>query len=193
MDLSHCDDADMEKNFRATLLDFDDEKEGDTDDLQDSQATFRSREDSASNSSSMATLTAKTVAPKNGHVGADTRWDFTQQHGLSNVVSMCSTPIDFFQLFIYDTLLALMETETNSYGSQNESSLMDTDREELKKYFALCIQMGLVKMPKLRDHWSTGPALGGHAFAGKVMPSSRFEQLLRSLHFCDNSAPDRDR
>ncbi|XGW16365.1 hypothetical protein V3C99_001659, partial [Haemonchus contortus] len=72
MDLSHCDDADMEKNFRATLLDFDDEKEGDTDDLQDSQATFRSREDSASNSSSMATLTAKTVAPKNGHVGADT-------------------------------------------------------------------------------------------------------------------------
>ncbi|XGW22794.1 hypothetical protein V3C99_005202 [Haemonchus contortus] len=120
-------------------------------------------------------------------------WEFTQQQGPSNAMSMCSAPIDFFQLFIDDNLLTLIETETNRYGWHKDSSFVDTNKEELKKFIALCIQMGLVKMPRLRDYWSTRPALGGHPFAGKIVPRNRLKQLLRSLHLCDISAPDGDR
>ena len=82
----------------------------------------------------------------------------------------------------------LIETETNRYGKAGDPTFMETDKKELKKFIAFCIQMELVEMPSLRDHRSTRPALGGHSFAGRIIFRRRFEQQLRSLHFCDNTA-----
>nr|CDJ93991.1 similar to piggyBac-derived 2 (AGAP012114-PA) [Haemonchus contortus] len=166
VDSNYYDDADLDKHFRDLLLDSDAENEGgDTDDSQNLQVIFSSREESTSDSSSVATLDSEDSDTEKwtSDVEADTRWDFTQRHGPSNAVSMCSALIDFFQLFIDDNLLTLVETETNRYGSHKDSSSVDTNKEELKKFNALCIQMGLVKMPRLRDYWSTRPALGGRS------------------------------
>ncbi|VDO56601.1 unnamed protein product [Haemonchus placei] len=155
VDSNYYDDADLDEHFRDLLLDSDAENEGgDTDDSQDSQAIFPSTEESTSDSSSVTTLDSEDSGTEKwiSDVEADTRWDFTQQHGPNNAVSMCSAPIDFFQLFIDDNLLTLIGTETNRYGSHKDSSFVDTNKEELKKFIALCIQMGLVKMPRLRDY-----------------------------------------
>ena len=51
----------------------------------------------------------------------------------------------------------------------------------------MCLQMGLVKMPTLRDYWSSEPALGGHSIMSSIMPRNRFEELLRALHLVDNN------
>lgn len=63
---------------------------------------------------------------------------------------MCSASADFFELFLDDALMNLIEIETNRYGKARDPTFIETDKEELKKFIAVCIQMGLVKMPSLR-------------------------------------------
>lgn len=64
---------------------------------------------------------------------------------------------------------------------------------EFSRFMGLCLQMGLVKMPKLRDYWSSRSALGGHSIGGMIMSHYRFKQILRTIHFADNNLFDSNR
>ncbi|XGW33652.1 hypothetical protein V3C99_017788 [Haemonchus contortus] len=118
---------------------------------------------------------------------------FSQQVGPYDCVHSCREPIDFYELYLNGEMLSLIVGETNRQGKAKDSNFQDTCPAEIKKFMGLCIQMGVVQMPKLRDYWSTRPAIGGHSIAGKVMPRTRFEQLLNSLHFADNNQFDGNR
>ena len=73
------------------------------------------------------------------------------------------------------------------FGRQIARSRFDTTRAEMKKFLALSLLMGIVKKP---DYWSTNPI--------HVMPRSRYQTILKFLHFADNfqydpNNPDQDR
>ena len=79
-----------------------------------------------------------------------------------------ATPVDFFGMLVTDDILDNIVTQTNLYASQYISthnlpprsrvhswSHEPFTREELQKFIALVIIMGLVNLPKLEDHWVT--------------------------------------
>ncbi|XGW22980.1 hypothetical protein V3C99_005316 [Haemonchus contortus] len=74
----------------------------------------------------------------------------------------------------------LIVRETNRYGIRQNEEFQETSADEMRKFIGLCLQMGLVKMPNLRDYWSSRPCLGGQA--GKIMRRTRFEELWKYLH-----------
>nr|CDJ95415.1 similar to predicted protein [Haemonchus contortus] len=118
---------------------------------------------------------------------------FTQQVSPCDCVHCCHEPIDFYELYLNGEMLLLIVGGTNRQGRAKDSNFQDTGPAEIKKFMGLCIQMGVVQMPKLRDYWSTRTVTSGHSIAGKVMPRTRFEQLLNSLHFADNNQFDGNR
>ncbi|KAM4045335.1 piggyBac transposable element-derived protein 4-like [Anomaloglossus baeobatrachus] len=111
------------------------------------------------------------------------------------------TPFDFFQIFITTEVLQLIVFQTNLYAhqyiSQNPTSAYShswtpTNVPELRKFLGITLNMGLVKKPSLRSYWATKTVHSTPVFAA-VMTRTRYETLLRFLHFSDNSqAPPRN-
>ncbi|VDP10747.1 unnamed protein product [Heligmosomoides polygyrus] len=104
-------------------------------------------------------------------------------------VLTCKTPTDFYELFMKD-IWELVVRETNRYGADKNSNWLDTDIPEMKRFIGLCLKMGQVRLPLLRDYWSTSRELTETAEAAPVMTRARFETLLRNLHLADNSNYD---
>jgi hypothetical protein len=120
------------------------------------------------------------------------RWPFADASGINfDVVGGCKDPVDFYRLYVDDELINFVVDETNRYGNQKNPNWTLTTAFELKKLFALTMQMGIVKLPALRDYWSGDPVFGGHPICGDVMPRNRFENLLSNLHLADNVAADK--
>ncbi|PIO63845.1 hypothetical protein TELCIR_14541, partial [Teladorsagia circumcincta] len=89
-------------------------------------------------------------------VGYD-RFAFAEECGPHMDVEECEEPSDYFELFLNDELLDLIVLETNRYGRKEmqdkEKEWTDTTVEEIKKFLGICLYMGLVRLPKLRDYW----------------------------------------
>ena len=59
--------------------------------------------------------------------------------------------------------------------------------EEIKKFMALLVLMGITRKPSLREYWSKEKTKEFPIF-GETMSRSRFMSILKFLHFRDNSA-----
>lgn len=116
------------------------------------------------------------------------RWHFEDDKAGVNIdlVGECKTPADYYNLFINDTCLELIATETNRYALNKEIGFNPTTKDEIQKLLALFIQMGYVTMPTLDDYWSNDISIGGHAICASIMTKNRFKKLMRCLHFCNN-------
>ena len=91
------------------------------------------------------------------------RWPFTDTSGIDfDAIVGCNEPIDFYQLYVDDELINFIVDETNRYGHQKNPHWTSTTVFELKKLLALTMQMGIVKLPALRDYWSGDTVFGGH-------------------------------
>ena len=79
-----------------------------------------------------------------------------------------ATPLDVFRMLVTDNILNSIVTQTNLYANQYIASQIlpsrslvhnwsrePFTREELQKFIALVIIMGLVNLPTLEDHWVT--------------------------------------
>ncbi|XP_015437541.1 PREDICTED: piggyBac transposable element-derived protein 4-like [Dufourea novaeangliae] len=110
---------------------------------------------------------------------------------------------EFADMFIGNDLFEFIATETNRYHAQNcgkhkqqknSAKWFDVTVAELKKWFALTIIMGLVKKPRMEDHWSTNPLIETPIFS-KTMSRNRFRQILTYIHFANNAnmPPDGNR
>ena len=120
------------------------------------------------------------------------RWPFTDISGINyDAVAGCSEPIDFYRLFVDDEMINFIIDETNRYGCQKNPKWAPTTVPELKKLIGLTMQMGIVKLPVLRDYWSGDPVFGGHPICATTMPRARFEGLLSNIHLADNATADR--
>lgn len=104
----------------------------------------------------------------------------------------------------------LIVVETNRYAEQLRAatpspkrySFIATwtpiNRRELEQFLGLMFLMGIIHKPTVGDYWSTDPLMATPLFSG-IMSRSRFQAILKFLHFNDNSQrpscdnPDRDR
>nr|CAH7734607.1 unnamed protein product [Callosobruchus chinensis] len=110
-------------------------------------------------------------------------------------------PINFYLLFIDDIIQNKLVEETNKYAEQKiieaiakesvtKHSLSNqwkpTDKEELLRFLALIIWMGLDKKPGLRDYWSTNILYKNDISKICGISRNRFEVLLHFFHISDN-------
>ncbi|XP_069812926.1 piggyBac transposable element-derived protein 4-like [Dendropsophus ebraccatus] len=104
-------------------------------------------------------------------------------------------PYDFFHLFIGDQVLELIVQQTNLYARQvilqNPRSSyarawVPTTVPEFKKFLGITLNMGLVKKPSVRSYWATNVTNATPVFAA-VMNRTRYEAIMRFMHFTDNS------
>lgn len=111
-----------------------------------------------------------------------------------------SKPEDFYSLIVPDSLFHDVAIETNRFAAQTITKLTsknlikrgsrlvnwsDTNQDEIKRFFGLILFMGIVRLPKLADYWSTD-LLISQSFPRTVMSRNRFEILLRMIHFSNN-------
>ena len=93
--------------------------------------------------------------------------DFQQPTGPS-VDMTDKSPLDFFKLLVNDAMLDHIVEQTNLYAQQyiDATTLPPHsrvhgwnkevhDRDELKKFLAMIITMGLVNYPHVEDYWAT--------------------------------------
>jgi len=110
-------------------------------------------------------------------------------------------PVDYYQLFISDSILDVLE-ETNRYGQQYVESHQDHltnhprarphdfikrcfDQSELLRFLVLIITMGIVDLPSVQDYWSISWPFQTPRFS-KLLSRNRFLLLLKFLHLADN-------
>ncbi|CAG4992783.1 unnamed protein product [Parnassius apollo] len=121
---------------------------------------------------------------------------FTENPGLPTNLRLAKTnksPADFYSLLVpYDVFMHVVE-DTNQFAIDRITGRVASKAarirnwspssvHEMKRFFALIIFMGLVKLPKLSDYWSKDE-ITGHPFAATIMSRNRFEMLLQMLHF----------
>ena len=118
--------------------------------------------------------------------------------------NMNGQPVDFFfELFPQD-LLTYIAQESNKYRQQyldehadhlkkhprakaNQLKLKPIDKDEIKKFIALVIGMGIVNMPDMQQYWSTSWPFTSTNFSS-IMSRDKFLHLLKFLHLADNTA-----
>ncbi|XP_068098335.1 piggyBac transposable element-derived protein 4-like [Hyperolius riggenbachi] len=118
---------------------------------------------------------------------------FTGRSGIK-VATDHFTPLNFYQLFLTDSLLQLIADQTNLYAEQcraaNPTAMsarwIPTNPTELKVFLGLTLNMGLLKKPQLRQYWTTQPNYDTPMYYA-IMPRLRYEMLLRFLHFNNNA------
>lgn len=108
-------------------------------------------------------------------------------------------PIDFFQLFITDTIVESIVEQTNLFAQQytdsHELSRRSRvqqwgrsvhDMAELKRFLAHVVLMGLINFPSIEDCWVTSWPFATFTFSS-IMSRDRFSLLLRFLHLNDST------
>ena len=110
-------------------------------------------------------------------------------------------PIYFFDLFINGNILQTIVDQTNlcaeqyiaatsqSLGPRSRVHLWSKTRhttEELSKFIALLILMGIIRYPQLDDYWSKSWPFATTTFS-KVMSRDRFSLILKFFHLNDHT------
>ena len=119
-------------------------------------------------------------------------------------INVESTPIDIFKNFFDRELVTLICRETNLYQRKVKENLLsegklgpksrihkwvDVSEDDVYRFLALIILMGVIRKPTLQMYWSTDEMLAT-PFFGKCMSHNRFSSILRFLHFSSNLATD---
>ena len=102
--------------------------------------------------------------------------------------------LDFFQLFFTDEILEAIVKHTNTYAWLNitkkpsyaseEGCWTETTFPEMKRFIALLVYQGIVKVPRYEQYWST-KTLYHALWARSIMSQKRFNALLAFLHVVD--------
>ncbi|KAM9311500.1 piggyBac transposable element-derived protein 4-like [Gastrophryne carolinensis] len=105
--------------------------------------------------------------------------------------------VDFFNLFITESILQDMVLYTNRYAEQvlsqnppqgyaRAQSWYPTTVSELKKFWGLTLAMGILRKSSISSYWDTTSILATPLFPA-IMPTDRYQLLTRFLHFNDNA------
>ena len=130
----------------------------------------------------------------------DRRWvdlEFSEEPGINLSARNLKSCLDYFQLFFTQEVWQLLVSQTNLYAEQKrepaESSVWyPVTESEMKAWISLYLNMGLVTKLNLNSYCSTDSVLSSPFFPS-LMSQTRFFQILRYLHFADNtSAPPRN-
>ena len=94
-------------------------------------------------------------------------------------------PSQYFYKFFSPQLIKHITYQTNLYAVQRDvSTTFSTTEEEIMKFVAILLYMGIMQCPSLDDYWAMNTRV--HQVAD-VMSSKRFRLLRRTIHFNDNA------
>ncbi|KAE9526178.1 hypothetical protein AGLY_013809 [Aphis glycines] len=109
------------------------------------------------------------------------------------------TPLDFYQCIVSNDIIHKIVIETNRYAAQLLSARTispharlnkwhDTNECEIKQFFGLLIWTELVSLPSYHLYWSLSRIYSTQF--GTIMSRNRFECLMKTIHFSDNTCAD---
>ncbi len=99
-----------------------------------------------------------------------------------------SSPLQILQEFISQDMVEVICEESNRYASQkNIRNYAALTPHEFWRFIATSLAMGIVKKSTIEEYWAVKTQFAT-PFFNSVMPRDRYRQLLRSLHFMDNTA-----
>ena len=110
-----------------------------------------------------------------------------------------STPLDYFKLFISDTVLEKICTNTNKYvhfcvnqkrilrPNFTEKYWEDTFLDEMKAFIGLAVLFGIHNQPRYKNYWSQNPLLGNKEIQ-KIFTLRRYQKLSEYLHVSDRES-----
>ncbi|OXA56944.1 PiggyBac transposable element-derived protein 4 [Folsomia candida] len=86
-------------------------------------------------------------------------------------------------------------TQTNAFADQTGdcctrrwSSWQELNEQELLKFLAVRMLMGVNRLPEMKQYWSKDPLLQ-YPIISKIMKQDRYFEILKYLHFSDNTRP----
>lgn len=101
------------------------------------------------------------------------------------------TPCELFSLF-YDTeVICHVVNHTKTYAMQKNDANFAAAFcvSYFKRFMGILILSGMIKLPSIRDYWSTNPAFG-NVVVKQAMTRNMFEKIKRYLHFMNNDDID---
>jgi hypothetical protein len=111
--------------------------------------------------------------------------------------------MDYFSLFFSDELLNNIVVETIRYARHKISELQfntrsiwsrwsDVSVPEIKAFFGLIINMGLMPLPDIKDYWSS-KRITQIRFFGDVMSTVHFLQIFWMMHVGNDTIKESNR
>ncbi|KAG0730052.1 PiggyBac transposable element-derived protein 2 [Chionoecetes opilio] len=95
------------------------------------------------------------------------------------------TPFQYFSRYFSSEYIKHIVYQTNLYATQKDVNTSFTTKEdEIMKFVALLIYMGITDLPSVDDYWAMETRVPQVA---NLLSSNRFRLLKRMVHFNDNS------
>ena len=105
---------------------------------------------------------------------------FTEATGPSHTLPENAKPLDYFFLFLPQSLFVTIAEETNRYADQKIAARGTPDPlwekttpAEMRAYLSVLTMMGVKRQPRLWCYWSSDPRFTG-PWIRNVMPKTRF-------------------
>lgn len=95
------------------------------------------------------------------------------------------TPLQVLQLFLTSVILDSIVRITKLFAQQKGKNL-EFCVEELMVFIGISIAMGMLRLPRVKDYWSTSNVLSTPWFRS-IMSRDRFLEILQYIHPVDSS------
>ena len=104
-------------------------------------------------------------------------------------VTKFSSPMKYFKLFVNNELIDHITFQSNLYATQlsqqkSRRAFKSFTKSEIKSTIGIILLMGIYKLPNRHIYWAPYSKV---CIIADTMPRSRFEDILRLLHYNDNS------
>ena len=101
------------------------------------------------------------------------------------------SPLDAFKVFITDEVVELILDQSKLYASQKGYNSACMTYENVMTMLGILCATGYVRLPDRRLYWTREPDVYNELISSS-MRRNTFEEMLRVLHFADNSKMDGD-
>jgi hypothetical protein len=96
-------------------------------------------------------------------------------------------------LFFSQHILATIVINTNEYAQSKNAGIggrewTELTLDELKIWMGILLYMGVIKLPRVTDYWTTDFKFPKH-YITQQMPMKRFQQIKRYLHISNHNSP----
>ena len=100
------------------------------------------------------------------------------------------TPFKIFnKVCDLDNLLKIITEQSNLYAAQN-GRVYATNYEEMKAFLGINFMMAINKLPQINYYWDADSYVANDGIKS-TMARTQFREMLRNLHFADNSKDDK--
>ena len=102
------------------------------------------------------------------------------------------SPTELFEMFWPDEFFGYVKVQSELYARQcNATSKFEVDIQELELFFAVLMISGYSSLPRRDMYWSLDADITNPAVA-EAMSRNRFRDILKNLHFADNTKMSAD-